>query len=145
MPTKMIMPCLLNVKKIWNSAQINLSSTWNFYRKYFSRSHNIHREIDQWNRRRFGAMYEVEEVFPWEICTYLVISFVLDITKIRNSIQMIFSSASNFWQHYLFIRNNIQWEIDHWNQHRYGDKMSCTCSQFRDGNKTHRLKINSFV
>ena len=66
--------------------------------------------------------YEVEEVFPWKICTYLVISFVLDITKIRNSIQMIFSSASNFWQHCLFFRNNIQWEIDHWNQHRYGDK-----------------------
>ena len=35
MPTKMIISCLLGVKKIWNSAQINLSSTWNFNRKYF--------------------------------------------------------------------------------------------------------------
>ena len=23
------------LKKIWNSAQLNLSSTWNFYRKFF--------------------------------------------------------------------------------------------------------------
>ena len=31
----MIIACLLNVEKIWTSAQINLSSTGNFYRKYF--------------------------------------------------------------------------------------------------------------
>ena len=32
----MIIACLLNVKnKIWNLAQVNLSSTRNFYRKYF--------------------------------------------------------------------------------------------------------------
>ena len=35
MPTKMMISCLLNVKKIWNSAQINWSWTLNFYRKYF--------------------------------------------------------------------------------------------------------------
>ena len=35
MPSKMIVACLLNVQKIWNSAQINLSSTENFYREYF--------------------------------------------------------------------------------------------------------------
>ena len=33
--TKMVISCLQNVEKIWNSAQINLSSTLNFYRKYF--------------------------------------------------------------------------------------------------------------
>ena len=31
---KMVISCLHNVEKIWNSAQINLSSTLNFYRKY---------------------------------------------------------------------------------------------------------------
>ena len=31
---KMVISCLLNVEKIWNSAQINLSSTLNFYRRY---------------------------------------------------------------------------------------------------------------
>ena len=46
-----------------------------------------------WSR---GLTYDVEEVFPWKICTELVISFELDITKIRNSIQIILSSASNF-------------------------------------------------
>ena len=32
--TKMVISWLLNVEKIWNSAQINLSSTSNFYRRY---------------------------------------------------------------------------------------------------------------
>ena len=32
--TKMVISCLLNIEKIWNSAQINLSSTLNFYRRY---------------------------------------------------------------------------------------------------------------
>ena len=32
---KMVISCYLNVEKIWNSAQINLSSTLNFYQKYF--------------------------------------------------------------------------------------------------------------
>ena len=35
MTTKMIISCLLDVQKIWNLAQIDLSSTWHFYRKYF--------------------------------------------------------------------------------------------------------------
>ena len=34
MPTKMVISCLLNVEKICNSAQINLSSILNFYQKY---------------------------------------------------------------------------------------------------------------
>ena len=45
--------------KIWNLAQINLSSALNFYRKYIFRRNNIHREIDHWNRRRFGAKWHV--------------------------------------------------------------------------------------
>ena len=32
--TKMVISCLLNVEKIWNSAQINLSSILKFYRRY---------------------------------------------------------------------------------------------------------------
>ena len=32
---KMIIACLLNVEKMWNSAQINWSSTGNVYRKFF--------------------------------------------------------------------------------------------------------------
>ena len=35
MPSKMIIARLINVEKIWNSAQKNLSSTGNFYWKYF--------------------------------------------------------------------------------------------------------------
>ena len=34
MLTKMAISCLLIVEKIWNSAQINLSSILNIYRKY---------------------------------------------------------------------------------------------------------------
>ena len=34
MLTKMAILCLLNVEKIWNSAQINLSSILNFYQIY---------------------------------------------------------------------------------------------------------------
>ena len=60
-----------------------------------------------------------------KMCTSLVISFELDATKICNSTQTVLSPASNVWQYYLSLRNNIQWESDHWNQHRYGDKMSC--------------------
>ena len=59
MLTKTAISCFLNVQKFWNSAQINLSSTLNFYRRYFFRHNNIHREIDQWNRRRFGAKWHV--------------------------------------------------------------------------------------
>ena len=42
-----------------NSAQINLSSTWNFLPKILFRRNNIHREIDHWNRRWFGAKWHV--------------------------------------------------------------------------------------
>ena len=59
MPIKMMISCLLNVEKIWNSAQINWSSTLNFYREYFFGRNNIHREIDRWSRHRFGAKWNV--------------------------------------------------------------------------------------
>ena len=57
MLTKTVISCFLNVEKIWNSEQINLSWTLNFYRRYFFRRNKIHREIDQWNRCRFGAKW----------------------------------------------------------------------------------------
>ena len=57
--TKMVIWYVLKVEKYWNSAQINLSSTLNFYRKIFFRRNHIHREIDQWNRRRTGAKSNV--------------------------------------------------------------------------------------
>ena len=59
MLTKTAISCFLTVEKILNSAQINLSSTLNFLLKIFCRHNNIHREIDQWNRRRFGAKWHV--------------------------------------------------------------------------------------
>ena len=45
--------CLLNIAKIWHSAQIKFSSTLNVY----FRCNDIHREIDQWNRHQFGAKW----------------------------------------------------------------------------------------
>ena len=57
--TKMVIQYLLKVEKQWNYAQIKLSSTFNFYRKIFFRRNHIHRKIDQWNRRRFGAKRNV--------------------------------------------------------------------------------------
>ena len=59
MPTKTVISCFLNVEKISNSTQINLSSTLNFYRRYSFRRSNIYRETDQWNRHRFGAKWHV--------------------------------------------------------------------------------------
>ena len=47
------------LKKSETRHKINLSSTWNFYQKCFFWSNNIHREIDQWNRRRFGTKWNV--------------------------------------------------------------------------------------
>ena len=62
--------------------------------------------------------YEVEEVFPWKILTHVMISFFLEIEKFRKSIQIIGNTALNFWQWHLFLGNNTQREVDHWNQHR---------------------------
>ena len=56
---KMVISYLLNVEKIWNSAQINLSSTLNFLPKILFRRNNIHQEIDHWNRHWFGAKWHV--------------------------------------------------------------------------------------
>ena len=51
--------CLMLKKKL-NSAYIDLSLILNFNRKcFFFRRNNINREIDQWNRRRFGAKWDV--------------------------------------------------------------------------------------
>ena len=58
MLTRIVIPYLLNFETMWNSAQINLSSTLNFYRKYFWRN-DIHRDVEHWNRRRFGAQWNV--------------------------------------------------------------------------------------
>ena len=98
MPTKII-SCLLNVEIIWNSAQINWSSTLNFYREYFFRCNNIHREIDRWSRHRFGAKWNVtvpNSVMPvkrlvckW-ICTChrVMLSNDTQITRILNFIRI---------------------------------------------------------
>ena len=59
MITKLVISCLLNVEKIRNSGQINLSSTLNVLPKILFRRNNIHREIDHWNRRWFGAKWHV--------------------------------------------------------------------------------------
>ena len=79
MLTKTAISCFLNVQKIWHSAQINLSSTLNFYRRYCFRRNNIHREKDQWNRRRFGAKRHVTvpcSVTPIKpiVCKWIYIS-----------------------------------------------------------------------
>ena len=138
--------------KIWNYVLINLSSTFNFYGKILFRCNNIHREIDQWNRRRLGAkwnvtvpssvtqikpivckwiymsqrwycqmtyelhIYEVRDLFPWEMITKMVISCLLNVEKIWNSAQINLSSTLNFLKKILFRRNNIHREIDHWNR-----------------------------
>ena len=77
--TKTVTSFFLNVEKIWNSAQINLSSTLNFYRRYCFRRNNIHREIDQWNQRRFCAKWHVtvpNSVTPIKfiVCKWIYIS-----------------------------------------------------------------------
>ena len=59
MLTKTVISCFPNVEKIWNSAHINLSSTLNFYRRYFFRCNNIYGEMDRWNRRRCVAKWHV--------------------------------------------------------------------------------------
>ena len=59
MTTKMIISCLLNVKKNLKLDRKNLKLDLNLLPKIFFRSNNIHREIDQWNRRRFGTKWNV--------------------------------------------------------------------------------------
>ena len=43
-------------------------------------------------------MYEVEEVFPWKKTHSGDVNILLVIEKFRNSTQIIFSPALNFWQ-----------------------------------------------
>ena len=68
MITKMAISFLLHVEKIWNSAQINLSSTLNFLLKILFRRNNIRREIHHWNWRWFGTKWHVTSAWngrPW--------------------------------------------------------------------------------
>ena len=79
MPAKMMISCLLNIVKICNSAQINWSSTLNSYQKYLFGRNNIHREIDRWNRHRFGAKWNVtvpNSVMPVKplVCKWIYMS-----------------------------------------------------------------------
>ena len=60
MLTETAISYFLNVEKIWNSAQRNLSSILQFYRGYFfSTQQYPPREIDQWNRCRFSTKWHV--------------------------------------------------------------------------------------
>ena len=59
MPTKMITSCLLNVKKNLKLGANKLKLDLKLLPKICFWSNNIHREIDQWNRRRFGAKWNV--------------------------------------------------------------------------------------
>ena len=55
--TKMVISCLLNVEKIWNTNKLKLDLK--LLPKICFRRNNIHWEIDQWKRRRFGAKWHV--------------------------------------------------------------------------------------
>ena len=92
--------CLLNVGKIWNSAQINWSSTLNFYREYFFRRNNIHREIDRWSRHRFGAKWNVtvpNSVMPVKP---LVCKWICTCHRVMLSIDTQITRILNFHPHY---------------------------------------------
>ena len=57
---KTVISCFRNVEKIWNSAQINLSSTLNLYRRYlFVATISTEKSTTESNRRRFGAKWHV--------------------------------------------------------------------------------------
>ena len=48
--------------------------------------------------------------------------------QIRNSTEIDFSSEVNLWQSHFFLCNNIQWDMSHENQHRFGYKMRLNSS-----------------
>ena len=57
MITKTVTSCFLNVEKNRKLGTNKLKL--HFLLKIFFRHNNIHRKIDQWNRRRFGAKWHV--------------------------------------------------------------------------------------
>ena len=46
-------------------------------------------------------IYEVRDLFPWEMFTKMVISFLMNVEKIWNSAQINLSSTLNFYQRYV--------------------------------------------
>ena len=57
--TKMVISCLLNVEKNLKLCTNKLKLDFKLLPKICFRRNNIHWEIDQWNRRRFGAKWYV--------------------------------------------------------------------------------------
>ena len=110
MPTKMIISCLLDVKKIWNSAQINLSSTRNFNQKYSFEATISTEKSTQWNRRRFGAKWNVtvsNSVTPVKpiACKWIYISPGSVVKWHTNYTYIKFSSAVSWnWFWAIFIK-----------------------------------------
>ena len=135
---------LLIAEKIWNSAKINLSSTLNFYQKIFSRHDNIHREIDQWNGRRFGAKWNVTVPnsvtpikhiacqwkyisqgwycqMPHELCIYIH-TYTLHYIFVKLWFGAIFKTFIKFCSFLSFGTTGVKHSI--WNQHILGQ---CSC------------------
>ena len=81
MPTKMIISCLLNVKKNLKLGTNELKLDLTFLPKVYFRSNNIHREIDQWNRpsRQLTLSYANEYV-----CHGVMLSKDTQSTRILN-------------------------------------------------------------
>ena len=55
-------------------------------------------KLDLWSH----IIYEVRDLFPWEMFTKMVISFLLNVEKIWNSAQINLSSTLNFYRRYVF-------------------------------------------
>ena len=82
MPSKMIIACLLNFKKYQKLGTNRFKPDWKLLPKIFFRSNNIHREIDQWNRHRFGPKWNVtvpNSVTPVKpiVCKWIYMSRVM--------------------------------------------------------------------
>ena len=63
--------------------------------------------------------YEVGEVFPWKLLKWWY-NFYWKFKYSETPHESSFNSALNLWQWHLFLVNITQREINHWNQHRYG-------------------------
>ena len=72
------------------------------------------------------TVYEVMDLFPWEMITKMAISFLLNVEKNWNSAQINLSSTLNFLLKILFRRNNVHREIHHWNRRWFGAKWHAT-------------------
>ena len=79
-----------------------------FWQLTFVLCSRIQREINQWNKRQFGdrrkwnCIYEVRDLFPWEMLTKMVISCFLNVKKIWDSAQINLSSTLNCFRRYFF-------------------------------------------